>query len=213
MAGRIAPCDSPRSCAQSVTWEVVACVHVARFRSRVGRPRLLAGLAAGEERIKRFDRDPGWEGVTTAPPTRKRVIQQNFGYSAGPATPAGSPARSAASSPAAEPAWYAARSKRSLRRRPDGLEASGLQGRAVPRPDRLLRVEERQRVGGRRTPSSCGLTRPGRRVLCFRRVSPRAAGAQEAMPGGFAPSATRNGKDESCRGFQDWRFFSRVSLR
>src|SRR5436853_246761 len=42
----------------------------------------IAGPLAGEERVERFDKDPGWEGKNNRSTTpEKRTIRQDFGYS------------------------------------------------------------------------------------------------------------------------------------
>jgi hypothetical protein len=68
----------------------------------------LGGLSAAEDRVERFDRDPGWDGQNNrAASPAPRVIRQDFGYSR-TAHLGGKPGEIGGFvSPAAEPAYYA----------------------------------------------------------------------------------------------------------
>jgi hypothetical protein len=68
----------------------------------------VAGWAAAEERMERFDKDPAWEGRNNRATTpAKRTIRQDFGYSR-TANAGGKPGEVGGFiTPAAEPAYYA----------------------------------------------------------------------------------------------------------
>src|SRR5262245_38186732 len=68
----------------------------------------LMGWAVGEERLERFDKDPGWDGHNnraTTPP--KRTVRQDFGHSRTAHAGGETGEMGGFISPAAEPAWYA----------------------------------------------------------------------------------------------------------
>jgi hypothetical protein len=68
----------------------------------------LAGLSPADDRVERFDRDPGWDGHNNrATKPELRAIRQDFGYSR-TAHSGGEPGEIGGFlSPAAEPAYYA----------------------------------------------------------------------------------------------------------
>ena len=68
----------------------------------------LAGLSSAEDRVARFDRDPGWDGHNNrAASPAPRAIRQDFGYNR-TAHAGGRPGEIGGFlSPAAEPAYYA----------------------------------------------------------------------------------------------------------
>ncbi len=69
---------------------------------------VLAGRSAAEDRVERFDRDPGWDGHNNrAAVPEPRAVRQDFGYSR-TAHAGGTPGEIGGFlSPAAEPAYYA----------------------------------------------------------------------------------------------------------
>ena len=68
----------------------------------------LAGVSAAEDRVERFDRDPGWEGRNNRAATPKpRTIRQDFGYSATSHAGGAVGEMGGFICPSAEPAYYA----------------------------------------------------------------------------------------------------------
>lgn len=163
----------------------------------------LVGQIGGEERLERFDKDPGWEGHnnrSTVP--AKRTVRQDFGHSR--TAHAGGEVGEVGGfiSPAAEPAWYAR--KIEPRTFNDTLSASGrllCRGREY---HALIGFFNADTVNEWRTPNSIAirLLARGDVFYAFVEYATSRWRAGGDSPGGFATVRDPVTNREALRGFR-----------